>query len=216
MSSDLNKEEIAVVAISDLIKDKEIEVENVNKRLEVLKNEIFSLQETKKILSASRDNASSGELVAASDKQTASNNQPDISERRGTPEDWLFPQFKPLGSKKAIEQILEEIKAPVEIEDLVKALYDTKSDDEFKRARNSLSAGLRRGAEEGFWKKIGRSFYEANSVKLISNGFRHFATDVLASLGDYDLDLTENQHSAECDSTMAQRSPSTRFHNTLE
>ncbi|MCY7275360.1 MAG: hypothetical protein LH702_16900 [Phormidesmis sp. CAN_BIN44] len=216
MSSDLNKEEIAIAAISDLIKNKEIEVENIGKRLEVLKNEIFSLQETKKILSASRNNTSSGELVAASDNQTANDNQPDTLERRGTPEDWLFPQFKPLGSKKAIEQILEEIKAPVEIEDLVKALYDTKSDDEFRRARNSLSAGLRRGAEEGFWKKIGRSFYEANSVKLTSNGFRHFATDVLASIGDYDLDSTEDQHSAEYDSTMPQKPSNTEFHNTFE
>lgn len=196
MSSDLNKEEIAIAAISNLIQDKEIEVENISKRLEVLKAELLSLQETKKILSVSRNNASSGELVTVSD------NQPDILERRGTPEDWLFPQFKPLGSKKAIEQVLEEIKASVEIEDLVKTLYDTKSGDEFRRARNSLSAGLRRGAEEGSWKKIGRSFYEANSVKSTSNGFRHFATDVLASIGDYDLDLIEDQHSAESDSTM--------------
>lgn len=194
MPSDSTKEEIAIATISSLIQSKEIEVEDINKRLETLKTELFNLYETKKILSASCSSGPREELLAAND------NHPDTLESRGTPENWLFPQFKLLGSKGSIERILEERKAPVEIEDLVKVLYDTKSGDEYIRARNSLSAGLRRGAEDRSWKKIGRSFYEANSVKQTSNVPRHYATDVLASVEGYDLDLNEDEKSAESNS----------------
>ena len=180
MPIEWNKTDIAIEAMSEIEKSLDIKIDELTKKLESLKAERSSIQEAKRILWASRGNTSiSGSLQS---KSTSIESASD----RGTPEDWLFPQYKLLGSRKAIEQILEERKEPVEIEDLVKKLYDTKSEDDFKRARNSLSAGLRRGAEEGAWKKVGRSFYEANSVGATNGVAIRNTTTVLG--------LTQNQN----------------------
>lgn len=158
MSSDLNATDVAISEVSELERQLELDIENIVKTLESKKLELSSVQATKKMLWGRRSNtpiSGSQQLKPASSE---------LVEDRGRPENWLFPQYKLVGSTKAIEQILKERKEPIEIEDLVKELYDTRSEDEFKRARNSLSAGLRRGAEEGAWKKFGRSYYAANSV----------------------------------------------------
>jgi hypothetical protein len=179
MATEINQFDIALAAISEMERFKDLEIEKLAIRLETEKAELASIRETKRIFLGTRGNTQIDELALSRNAVVES------SDRRGTPESWLHPQYKLLGSRKAIKQILEERKAPVEIEDLVEVLYDTKSEDEFKRARNSLSAGLRRGFEEGAWKKLGRSFYAANSVDSTSSAVDRISTTHLG--------LTQNQ-----------------------
>jgi hypothetical protein len=158
MADDLKNTDIALAAMTDMEGHLELELEKLANRAKALEADLSTVREAKRIFLASRG------AISIDDAESLKSSLPEVSERRGTPENWLFSQYRLLGSKKAIERILEERKQPVEIEDLVKELYDTHSEDEFKRARNTLSAALRRGASEGAWQKSGRSFYAANSV----------------------------------------------------
>lgn len=158
MANDLNQFDIVLAAMSAMERQKEIEIEKLTARLEAEKAELFNIQKVKQVFSINRGSILIDELTLSKKILI------DETDRRGTPENWLYPQYKRLGSRRAIEQVLEEKKEPVEIEDLARELYDTRSEDEFRRARNSLSAGLRRGAEEGFWQKVSRSFYQSNSI----------------------------------------------------
>lgn len=85
------------------------------------------------------------------------------------PMEMVRPYFQPEGdAKRGLNEIIlralnDSLGQPVTTDDLVRKIYDTRTDDEFNRARNSLSSELRRGAKDGKWRKLGRSFYASLS-----------------------------------------------------
>lgn len=80
----------------------------------------------------------------AYDTQTNIVNMKDLLE-------WFFDQNQDIGC--------------IPLEDIAEILYETRTPEEFKKAKNSIAAQLRRGAEEGRWQKIGRGhFAPINSI----------------------------------------------------
>ena len=77
-----------------------------------------------------------------------------------SPKDMLLAEFR----EQTLGDIAEEkLKAsggkPLSSDELTEMIFETRSKDEYFRARNSLSAELRRGAKEGRWKKVGRGIF---------------------------------------------------------
>ena len=66
--------------------------------------------------------------------------------------EWFFNQNDDIGCASA--------------ENITEMFYDTKTEEEFRKAKNSIAAQLRRGAEEGRWQKIGRGFFAPNSYQV--------------------------------------------------
>jgi hypothetical protein len=77
-----------------------------------------------------------------------------------SPKDMLLAEFR----EQTLGDIAEKkLKAsggkPLSSDELTEMIFETRSKDEYFRARNSLSAELRRGAKEGRWKKDGRGIF---------------------------------------------------------
>jgi hypothetical protein len=88
-----------------------------------------------------------------------------------SPKDMLLAEFR----EQTLGDIAQKkLKAsggkPLSSDELTEMIFETRSKDEYFRARNSLSAELRRGANEKRWKKVGRGIFvidlqsEANSL----------------------------------------------------
>jgi hypothetical protein len=77
-----------------------------------------------------------------------------------SPKDMLLAEFR----EQTLGDIAEKkLKAsggkPLSSDELTEMIFETRSKDEYFRARNSLSAELRRGAKEERWKKVGRGIF---------------------------------------------------------
>ncbi|MEG5056584.1 hypothetical protein QUB60_02180 [Microcoleus sp. A2-C5] len=75
------------------------------------------------------------------------------------------PQYVGLTFAESIEKILNDSQEPMQVDRIVEAIFDAPSEEEFWRAKNSLSVELRRGADPQFkrWKKLNRYTYASNS-----------------------------------------------------
>ncbi len=87
-----------------------------------------------------------------------------IEEKR-TPMDMVRSQFKGMKLGDIAEGVLKENSRLLTTNELTRLIYDTKTDDEFDRARNSLSSELRSGVrlQNPRWKKVGRNAYITTS-----------------------------------------------------
>lgn len=139
----------------------EVQIQNLLAVKEKLQAEIGYLRGTLQI-AQSDINVSKTNIPEVTACQTE--NQLTSINERGTPEDWLHQDYKILGSRDAAAEVLAEQQEAIDVDALVKTLYDTKDEEEFRRAKNSLSSTLRRGAEAGMWEKVGRTFYQAKSI----------------------------------------------------
>jgi hypothetical protein len=73
------------------------------------------------------------------------------------------PQYLGLTFAESIEKVLNAHQEPMLADRIVEAIFDAESEEEFWRAKNSLSVELRRGAEtHKRWKKLGRNLYASN------------------------------------------------------
>lgn len=82
-----------------------------------------------------------------------------------SPMEMKRPQYVGLTFAESIEKILNDRQQPMLVDQIVEAIFDAASEEEFWRAKNSLSVELRRGAEPQYkrWKKLSRHIYASNS-----------------------------------------------------
>jgi hypothetical protein len=88
---------------------------------------------------------------------------PFSSTNHRSPMEMLRPPYKGMKLAEIITIVLKESSSPLTTTELSHIIYDTHSDEELYRARNSLSAELRTGAKSNppRWKKLGRYAYAA-------------------------------------------------------
>ncbi len=156
---------------------------------ERIAREIVSLEEVIDMVDRSRDLSTEGITVAAvSQSSTIKTERPSDS-----PEDWIRQKYRPGGIVVAVKSLLENNSPnPLSTADLTIAIYEVGDEgtETFIRARNSLSAALRRGADIGKWDKVGRGYFRActptdnvlpnqaeNSPKLAAQLERNFAVE---------------------------------------
>lgn len=81
-------------------------------------------------------------------------------ENKRNPKEMLRLEYKDFTLMEAATFFLEDAKGrALRIEDIAEKLFETYSQEEFQRAKNSLAAELRRGAREGRWQKNGRGMF---------------------------------------------------------
>lgn len=82
-----------------------------------------------------------------------------------SPMEMKRPQYVGVTFAESIEKILNDSQQPMRVDQIVEAIFDAASEEEFWRAKNSLSVELRRGAEPQYkrWKKLSRHIYASNS-----------------------------------------------------
>jgi hypothetical protein len=82
-----------------------------------------------------------------------------------SPMDMKRPQYVGVSFAESIEKILNDRQQPMLVDQIVEAIFDAASEEEFWRAKNSLSVELRRGAQPPYkrWKKLSRNIYASNS-----------------------------------------------------
>jgi len=78
-----------------------------------------------------------------------------------SPMEMLRDEHKGMRLGDIIAKVLNDRSAPLTTAELTRLIYDAESEDEFNRARNSLSTELRVGAkgENPKWQKVGRYAY---------------------------------------------------------
>lgn len=81
-------------------------------------------------------------------------------EARRLPKDMLFPAYADMSRLDAIHACLSQSKEPLSPADLTREIYDVQDEAEFQCAKASLSTELRRGAEMGKWKNVGRGQWQ--------------------------------------------------------
>ncbi len=85
------------------------------------------------------------------------------SESKRNPKDMLRPKFKGKTLGDIAAMCLKASKGKeLNSDDIAKEIFEASSEEEFQRAKNSLSTELRRGAREGRWKKNGRGMFSPN------------------------------------------------------
>ena len=82
-----------------------------------------------------------------------------------SPVEMKRPQYVGLTFAESIEKVLNDRQQLMRVDQIVHAIFDVKSEEEFWRAKNSLSVELRRGADPKYkrWKKLSRNIYASNS-----------------------------------------------------
>lgn len=89
-------------------------------------------------------------------------------DEKRTPMDMVRPEFKGLKLGDIITKVLNKNPGLLTTNELTRLIYRTATDDEFDRARNSLSSELRSELklQNPRWKKVGRNAYTA--VELLT------------------------------------------------
>lgn len=127
-----------------------------------------SVPESMAIATLEEDNYEENQDHEENEEDGSIEEEPENPNQRN-PKDMFKPEFfrKTLGD--AALTILDSCNHPLNSDQITKRLFDYRSEDEYQRAKNSLSTELRRGAKEGKWKKIGRGFFAGNSFKEENN-----------------------------------------------
>ena len=132
--------------------------------LDSLRNEISGLRGRHALLQTFLD------AIAKSVNRQEESSEVGESYQQRTPMEMVRDEYKGMMLGDIAARVLDEYQSVLTPKQLSEIIYDAKTDEEFERARNSLSAELRAGAkgESPRWKKIGRYAYA--SLQVCPNG----------------------------------------------
>lgn len=100
---------------------------------------------------------STGTAKKSSSKAGVSAKSPDLKH-------FVRAEFQEHSFTDAVFQILEESKEPIGLSDVIAKLYGDLSNQDYQRAKISLTNVLSTGKNKGKWKSIGRGMYASNAV----------------------------------------------------
>lgn len=133
-----------------------------------LKSEITDLRGRQSMLQTFLDAIATSVTPQETDKNKSFRDGDSHQQR--TPMDMIRNEYKGMMLGDIAAKVLDEHQSVLTPKQLTEIIYDAKTDEEFERARNSLSAELRAGAKGNSprWKKIGRYAYA--SLQVCPNG----------------------------------------------
>jgi hypothetical protein len=140
-----------------------IEKEDAVRQLEA---ELLSIESVRQmLLDATQQKA---RALAFIDKEVVNQAAKDGSNQEESPEDWLRSEYRQDILLDVAKRILEgNPNQAMSSAHMTAILYDVPAGSEsFIRARNSLSATLRRGVGAGLFKKVGRGSFQANQPAI--------------------------------------------------
>ncbi|MEH1829449.1 MAG: hypothetical protein V7L22_29620 [Nostoc sp.] len=90
-------------------------------------------------------------------------------DNKRSPKEMLRTEFANKTLAEVAEIVLNSRNEALTADDIARAVFITKKNDEYVRARNSLSTELRRGAREGRWQQIGRGSFASIQAEYLSD-----------------------------------------------
>ncbi|MDZ8110079.1 MAG: hypothetical protein RM338_31400 [Nostoc sp. DedQUE12a] len=101
-------------------------------------------------------------------------------DNKRSPKEMLRAEFANKTLAEVAEIVLNSHNEALTADDIARAVFITENNDEYVRARNSLSTELRRGAREGRWQQIGRGSFASIKAEYFSDKnvvTPHFSTN---------------------------------------
>lgn len=101
-------------------------------------------------------------------------------DNKRSPKEMLRTEFANKTLAEVAEIVLNSRNEALTADDIARAVFITENNDEYVRARNSLSTELRRGAKEGRWQQIGRGSFasiQAEDLRDQNVVTAHFLTN---------------------------------------
>jgi hypothetical protein len=117
---------------------------------------------------ATTQSSTSRKSVSSKSKSTSSGKRPlSKAGQAGKSPDlkhFVKPEFQEQSFTDAVAQILEAAKKPIGLSDVIAKLYVDLSNQDYQRAKISLTNVLSTGKNKGKWKSMGRGMYASNAV----------------------------------------------------
>jgi hypothetical protein len=88
-------------------------------------------------------------------------------DNKRSPKEMLRIEFANKTLAEVAEIVLNSHNEALTADDIARAIFITENNDEYVRARNSLSTELRRGAREGKWQQIGRGSFASIQAEYL-------------------------------------------------
>lgn len=82
------------------------------------------------------------------------------------PKELVRSEFSGMLIRDAAKLIIDGHDKPLHAEELIDSLYDVGSEEERRLIRRSFSSELRRGAEKGWWDKVGKNTFASKKLNL--------------------------------------------------
>ncbi|MEH1908323.1 hypothetical protein [Nostoc sp.] len=101
-------------------------------------------------------------------------------DNKRSPKEMLRTEFANKTLAEVAEIVLSSRNEALTAGEIARAIFITENNDEYVRARNSLSTELRRGAREGRWQQIGRGSFASTQAEYLSDQnvvTSHFSTN---------------------------------------
>lgn len=101
-------------------------------------------------------------------------------DNKRSPKEMLRAEFANKTLAEVAEIVLNSRNEALTADEIARAIFITQGNDEYVRARNSLSTELRRGAREGRWQQIKRGSFASIQVAYLSDKnvvTPHFSTN---------------------------------------
>ncbi|MBH8567170.1 hypothetical protein I8748_34330 [Nostoc sp. CENA67] len=101
-------------------------------------------------------------------------------DNKRSPKEMLRAEFANKTLAEVAEIVLNRRNEALTADEIARAIFITQDNDEYVRARNSLSTELRRGAREGRWQQIGRGSFASTQVAYLRDKnvvTPHFSTN---------------------------------------
>ena len=110
---------------------------------------------------ASKSRGSKAKSTSSAKKSTGKAN---LSAKSPDLKHFVRAEFQEQSFTDAVSQILEESSKPIGLSDVIAKLYGDLSNQDYQRAKISLTNVLSTGKNKGKWKSIGRGMYANNAV----------------------------------------------------
>ncbi|QSJ17964.1 hypothetical protein JYQ62_03645 [Nostoc sp. UHCC 0702] len=101
-------------------------------------------------------------------------------DNKRSPKEMLRAEFANKTLAEVAEIVLKTRNEALTADEIARTIFITQDNDEYVRARNSLSTELRRGAREGRWQQIGRGSFASIPAAYLSDKnvvTAHFSTN---------------------------------------
>ncbi len=144
----------------------EIEAEDESSSIAVLESDRHPVDKAKPKSAArtstaqkSRSSKSTGAAKKSTSKANLSAKSPDLKH-------FVKAEFQEQSFTDAVSQILEDSSTPIGLSDVIAKLYGDLSNQDYQRAKISLTNVLSTGKNKGKWRSMGRGMYASNAVAV--------------------------------------------------
>ncbi len=159
-AEDINAEDIDAIDVEAEPKDEDEATTEINSNSD--RRKVSNSKSATQSSSAQKSRGSKAKSTASAAKKSA--RKASLSAKSPDLKYFVRVEFQEQSFTDAVSQILEESSEPIGLSDVIAKLYGDLSNQDYQRAKISLTNVLSTGKNKGKWKSIGRGMYASNAV----------------------------------------------------